>query len=86
MDFLWHKVSKEEQESIKKEAKAIMDDFAKLLKGLDKVEFSGVQREQQLRKETSAGSDPDFRKRFFDNVPRREGDWLKAEKGKWKQA
>ena len=84
MDFLWHKVSKEEQESIKEEAKVIMDDFAKSLKGLDKVEFSGVQREQQLRKETAASCDPDFRKRFFDNVPNKEGDWLKAEKKKWK--
>lgn len=84
MDFLWHKVSKEEQESIKKEAKVIMDNFAKSLKGLDKVEFRGVQREQQLRKETSAGCNPDFRRRFFDNVPNKEGDWLKAEKKKWK--
>lgn len=84
MDFLWHKVSKEEQELIKKEAKAIMDNFAASLKGLDKSEFEGVQRPQQLRKETLASCDPDFRSRFFDNVPNKEGDWLKAEKKKWK--
>ncbi len=84
MDFLWHKVSEEEQESIKREAKAIMDDFAKSLKGLDRIEFGGVQRELQLRKETAAGCSLDFRKRFFDNVPNRDGDWLKAEKKRWK--
>jgi len=29
--FLWHKVSREEQEKIKREAKDIMDSFAKAL-------------------------------------------------------
>ena len=84
MDFLWHKVSKEEQEKIKKQAKEIIDDFARLLKGVEKTEFEGVKRENQTRKDGKAQSDPEFRKLFFENIPRKEGDWLKAEKGKWK--
>ena len=84
MDFLWHKVSKEEQEKIKKEAKAIMDNFSKSLKGLEKEEFKGVKRDNQTRKESNSNCDPDFRKAFFENAPNKEGDWIKAEKGKWK--
>ena len=84
MDFLWHKVSKEEQERIKKEAKAIMDNFAKALKGVEKTGSAGVERKSQLRKETDANCDPEFRKLFFENVTQKEGDWLKAERGKWK--
>ncbi|MFC1685850.1 hypothetical protein ACFLZZ_02385 [Nanoarchaeota archaeon] len=84
MDFLWHKVSKEEQESIKKEAKQIIDNFAKSLKGIEKTEFKGVERNKQLRDETKTECDKEFRKLFFQNVPEKEGDWLKAEKGKWK--
>jgi len=86
MDFLWRKVSKAEQEKIKKEAKCIMDNFAKALAKVEreKISFSFVQRKQQTRKESKAVADSEFRKVFFDNVPAKEGDWVKAEKGKWK--
>lgn len=86
MDFLWRKVSKAEQEKIKKEAKRIMDNFAKALVKVEheKISFSFVQRKQQIRNESKAIADSEFRKAFFDNVPAKEGDWVKAEKGKWK--
>ena len=86
MDYLWHKVSKEEQEKIKKEAKVIMANFASSLREVEKekVDFKGVQREHQLRKEAKASCDPEFRKLFFENAPKKEGDWIKAERGKWK--
>ena len=84
MDFLWHKVSKEEQEKIKKQAKEIIDHFADSLKGIEKAEFEGVKRENQARKESKIECDSEFRRLFFENVPNKEGDWLKAEKGKWK--
>lgn len=85
MGFLWHKVSKKEQEEIKKEAKKIMDNFAKSLKGVEKTKFKGVERSQQLRKEAKVFCDPEFKNLFFDNVPKKEGNWVKAEKGKWKK-
>lgn len=86
MDFLWRKVSKAEQEKIKKEAKCLMDNFAKSLAKVEqeKIAFSFVQRKHQTRTESKAASCPEFRKAFFENVPAKEGDWVKAEKGKWK--
>jgi len=86
MDFLWRKVSKAEQKEIKKEAKCLMDNFAKALAKVEgeKVSFSFLKRKQQIRKETKAIIDSGFRKAFFENVPTKEGDFVKAEKGKWK--
>lgn len=86
MDFLWRKVTKAEQEKIKKEAKRIMDNFAKALAKVEheKISFSFVQRKQQTRNESKAIADSEFRKAFFGNVPAKEGDWVKTEKGKWK--
>lgn len=86
MNFLWHKVNKEEQDAIKKEAKQIMDRFAKTLARVEKeIKLEGfVRRKKQLREETEAKTNSEFRKRFLDNVPNKEGNWVKAEKGKWK--
>jgi predicted Asp-tRNA(Asn)/Glu-tRNA(Gln) amidotransferase subunit C len=84
--FLWHKVSKEEQEKIKKEAKEIMDSFSKALEKVESElsEETGVKREKQLREETSTKKDKEFRQAFFKNAPSKSGDFIKAEKGKWK--
>jgi len=84
MDFLWHKVSESEQEEIKKEAKEIMKRFGAELKKIKGIEFEGVKRKEQLREETKAECEKEFRKGFFENLPKKEGDWVKAEKGKWK--
>lgn len=85
MDFLWHRVSEKEKGDIKKQAKEIMDSFEKELKKVEseKIEL-GVKRETQTRMESRTYCDPDFRKRFFDNAPNKQGDLIKAEKGKWK--
>ena len=86
MDFLWHRVSEKEKEDIKRQAKEIMDSFEKELKKVEseKIEL-GVERKDQTRMEIKAGCDPDFRPRFFENAPNKEGDIIKAEKGKWKK-
>jgi Asp-tRNA(Asn)/Glu-tRNA(Gln) amidotransferase C subunit len=84
--FLWHKVSKEEQEKIKKEAKEIMDSFAKSLEKVEK-ELSGehqVRRKEQMREEGSGRTSKNFREFFFENAPSKSGDFIKAERGKWK--
>lgn len=85
-DFLWHSVSEQEKEEIKKEAKHLMDKFAKALEKVEKelVEQVGVKREKQLREEKIAGSDVEFKKLFFKNVPEKEENFVKAERGKWK--
>ncbi len=85
-NFLWHKISKEEQEKIKKEAKAIMDNFGKALEKVEE-EASGdssVKRKLQTRKETHAQSKKEFRDIFFENAHSKSQDYIKAEKGKWK--
>jgi len=84
MDFLWHKVSEKERQEIKKEAKQIMDKFAKELETLKLPEAEGVRRKEMTRKETKASCKKDFRKSFFENAPNKEGGWIKAEKGGWK--
>ncbi len=89
MDFLWHKVSEKEKEAIKKEAKELMDSFEKELKKIkEEIKFEGIKRTNQLREENkefkSKIYDEDFKKRFFENAPSKEGDFIKSEKGKWK--
>jgi len=77
-------MNEKQKESIRKEAKEILDSFARKLEG---VKF----KEKKLKKglggfrEEGAGEkcDPEFRKRMFDNAPNTEGDFLVAEKKKW---
>ena len=87
MDFLWRKVSASEQESIKKEAKLILDKFSKALENVEKEirGAPGVHREKSLRQESKTETDKEFRKLFFKNAPSKEGDDIIAEKGSWKQ-
>ena len=85
MDFLWHKVSEKEKEDIREQAKEIMDSFEKALKkvGAEKVEL-GVKRKSMLREEGKTECDGDFRPRFFENAPRKDSEFIKAEKGAWR--
>jgi len=86
MDYLWRKVSKEEGEKIKKEAKLILDKFSKSLEKVEKEikEAKGVQRDIQLREESKVKQDKEFKKAFFKNAPNKEDDFIMAEKGAWK--
>ena len=86
MDFLWHKVSEKEVDSIKKEAKDILDKFSKSLEKVEKEikEAPGVKRDTSMREETKTEKNPEFRKLFFKNAPNKEGDDIIAEKGHWK--
>ena len=92
MDYLWRKVSKDEEEKIKKEAKLILDKFSKSLEKVEKEikEAKGVQRDIQLREESKVSGSADaqvqreFKKAFFKNSPKSEDDFIMAEKGAWK--
>ena len=84
--FLWHKVSEQEKEEIKKNAKSIMDNFAQALSSVEKKAkgIAFVERDESMREETKTEEcDSDFRKIMFKNAPETEGDCIKAEKGKW---
>lgn len=86
MDFLFHKVSEKEKEEIKKQAKAIMDDFSRKLSKLDKkVEELVIEKEEFERQEGKNRNDESFsRKKMFGNAPNKNEDFIVAEKGGWK--
>jgi len=86
MDFLFHKVSEEEKEKIKKEAKSIMDSFSEKLNKIDskKLEDPLIEREDFERNEGEGKEeDKDFRERMFDNTPNKNKDFIIAEKKGW---
>ena len=76
--------SEKGENEIKKEAKRILDKFAKALAGI-KTDDSFVEREED-RREEKEGQEPDkdFQKIFFENAPATKKDCLQAERGKWK--
>lgn len=61
-----------------------MDDFAK---ALEKVKVSPKKEKKKVGgfREEGEGleAEPDFRKRFFANAPKTEGDFIIAEKKSW---
>jgi len=86
MDFLFHKVSEEEKEKIKKEAKGIMDSFSEKLNKIDskKLEEPLIEREDFERNEGEGKEgDKDFRNRMFDNVSNKNKDFIIVEKKGW---
>lgn len=70
---------------VAKEAKQILDKFARALERIEKVPDSFVEREKDRRKENGGEKkDPDFREIFFENAPSVKKDCIQAERGKWK--
>ncbi len=84
MSFIWKKVSESLKKEIQRDAKKILDSFSKSLRGIeDKKLLSGVERDKQVRSEKGVKCDKEFRKLFFNNVPKKDGDFVLAEKKKW---
>ena len=85
-DFLWHKVSEKEKESIRKDAKRVMDSFSKKLSKIDekKIPDAVIERDEDLRNEGEGkcGSG-EFREVMFKNAPNKNKDFIIAEKKKW---
>ena len=84
-DFLFHKVSEEEKDKIRVQAKEIMDNFSKKLSSVKKkIPEPFVERDEFERTE-GKGREPntDFRKRMFDNAPNKNEDFIIAERKKW---
>ncbi len=82
-DFLFHKVSEEEKEVIKNQAKDIIDSFSK---ELSKVEL--IEDEPILEREVSARFEGEETEEFskelmFSNAPNKNKDFLIAETKKW---
>ncbi len=92
---LWRKIGKKEHEQIRKQAKAIMDNFATALAKAEKSQTAEksepketkqtqTRKETQTKDKTQDKQDKEFRKAFFKILPKKEGDYAIAEKGKWK--
>ena len=73
-----------DQEKIKRQAKAVMDDF---IKALDKVgEISGevgIERDEMTRVAKPNKPDSDFRERMLKNAPKKDDGQILAEKKRW---
>jgi len=84
-DFLFHSVSEKEKESIKKQAKEIMDKFSEKLERLDKKTGDSFVERGDFERIEGEGkkSDADFRKRVFENAPNKNDNFIIAEKKGW---
>jgi hypothetical protein len=72
-----------DREKIRKEAKRIMDSFARALAKV-KISESRVERVNDRRDEGGgSGGDKDFRKIMFENAPKKRNGCIEAEKGGW---
>ena len=69
--------------AIKREAKQILDKFSKALASV-KASDSNVERDSDRREEgKGVDCDSDFREIMFDNAPKRNKDFIIAEKKQW---
>jgi hypothetical protein len=88
-DFLFHKVSEQEKEKIRKEARKLMDKFADKISKIKKLEEPLIEMEKCERQEHEKGekccdcNDSDFREIMFQNAPDKNKDFIIAEKKKW---
>jgi len=84
MDFLWHKVSEKEKESIRKEAKFILDSFSLKLSKIDhKTKEIQIIRGDGQRTEGENSKEEISREIMFKNALNKKGDFIVAEKKKW---
>lgn len=83
--FTWHKVSEEEKEEIKKDAKKLLDDFSKKLEKI-KTKEGHFSKNSGMRTEGSGWTtDEELKGTMLDNALLVEDDLILAEKGGWKK-
>ena len=82
---LWHEVSDEEKEQIRKDSKTLMSGFATKLSKI-KTSDSHFENGSGLREEGSPWKTPqDFKDLTLLNAPFVEDNFIVAEKGGWKK-
>lgn len=73
-----------DEEKIKKQAKAIMDEFVKALDKVGEVSGEvGLEREETTRKGSAKKQDENFKERMLKNAARKEDGQILAEKKSW---
>lgn len=96
MDFLWHEVSEDEREEIRKQARGIMDNFSKKLSKIDSkklkeplIERLECEREEGEMALLSAPQSAELRGNeidrgiMFENASFKNNDFIIAEKKTW---
>jgi Asp-tRNA(Asn)/Glu-tRNA(Gln) amidotransferase C subunit len=82
---LWHEVTEEEKEEIRKESKSLMNNFASKLSKV-KTSENHFENETGFREEGAPWETPqDFKDLTMLNAPFVEDDFIVAEKGGWKK-
>ena len=73
-----------DDESIREEAKNIMNNFMSAMKDIEVEDDFILIRENCFREESDGKlADEDFRQRFLSNAPKSSGDSILAQKGSW---
>ncbi|MBI2134075.1 hypothetical protein HYU11_05325 [Candidatus Woesearchaeota archaeon] len=71
-------------DSVRKQAKQIMDDFMNALDRLGEISMEyGLERKEQTRPDPKEQDFPEFRKSILKNAPKKNNDFIIAEKKKW---
>lgn len=72
-----------DREKIRSQAKQIMDEFVNALERVDSIrEEYGVERREETRV-SGTSSFPGFRSRFFRNAPKKNDEYIIAERKNW---
>ncbi len=84
-EFLFHKISEQEKEKIKKDSKKIMDSFSKKLSKIPTSKLKEIKLEKREFERTENTKDKlnIDREIMFENAPNKNKDFLIAEKKKW---
>ena len=78
------KSKKLDKDSIKTEAKQIMDNFMKSMKEIEVEEEYNLIRDECYREDGNGSEiDEEFRQRFLSNAPKVKNDSIVANKGDW---
>ncbi|MBI2143359.1 hypothetical protein HYU20_03385 [Candidatus Woesearchaeota archaeon] len=73
-----------DRERIRKQAKAVMDEFVKALDKIGVVSGEvGIERDEQTRAAKATKQDSIFRERMLGNAPKKDGSHIIAEKKSW---
>lgn len=93
-NYVWKKLSEQEREEIKKQAKKLVLEFGETIGKLPDIPESVVERDKYVREEASESipssfpttatcEDSDFRDLMFKNAPKVKDDCIVAERGSW---
>ena len=84
MDFLWHEVTEEEKEDIRKQANKIIDDFSKQLSKVKLNKDKPIIQRNKGEREENDSKPLDLNKEImFENAPEKSKDSIIAEKKIW---